>query len=294
MNQKKLKDLNLMDDFLFQAVMTYPDIGELFAQRILELIFHRQFQNLTIVAQKVYGGMDTDLRGARLDLYVEENDCTKMDAAYDDSIYDLEPDRNNRVSMVKAFPKRARFYHATINRHILKSGEEFGNLKNVYVIFLCNYDPFGYDRMQYTIKNMCVEDTDMPYEDGARTIVLYTKGTKGDVSEELRQFLDYMEHTDHAHAVSDTLRELQEMVDIVKHDGEVSLAYMKWFEHDRMMVEEGREEERKNTERERLRAENAEARAYSAETRASSAETRASSAETELAKYRLLYGNLPS
>lgn len=51
MNQKKLNDLNLMDDFLFQAVMTYPDIGELFAQRILELIFHRQFQNLTIVAQ---------------------------------------------------------------------------------------------------------------------------------------------------------------------------------------------------------------------------------------------------
>ena len=147
MNQKKLKDLNLMDDFLFQAVMTYPDIGELFAQRILELIFHRQFRNLTIVAQKVYGGMDTNLRGARLDLYVEKNDCTKMDAAYDSSIYDLEPDRNNRVSMVKAFPKRARFYHATIDRHILKSGEEFGNLKNVYVIFLCNYDPFGYDHM---------------------------------------------------------------------------------------------------------------------------------------------------
>ena len=242
--------------------------------------------------------MDTDLRGARLDLYVEENDHAKMDAAYDDSIYGLEPDQNNKMPMVKAFPKRARFYHVTIDRHILKSGEEFGNLKNVYVIFLCNYDPFGYDRMQYTIKNMCVEDTEMPYEDGARTIVLYTKGTKGDVSEELRQFLDYMEHTDHAHAVSDTLRELQKMVDIVKHDGEVSLAYMKWFEHDRMMMEEGREEgreeERKNTERERLRAENAEARAYSAETRASSAEIRASSAETELAKYRLLYGNLPS
>ena len=86
-----------------------------------------------------------------------------------------------------------------------------------------------------------------------------------------------VEDTDHVHAVSDTLRELQEMVDIVKHDGEVSLAYMKWFEHDRMMMEEGREEERKNIERERLRAEN-----------------RASSAETELAKYRLLYGKLPS
>ena len=73
MNQKKLKDLNLMDDFLFQAVMTYPDIGELFAQRILELIFHRQFQNLTIVAQKVYGGMVIGQTGKTED--IEINVC---------------------------------------------------------------------------------------------------------------------------------------------------------------------------------------------------------------------------
>ena len=86
---------------------------------------------MEIVAQKVYGGMDTNLRGTRLDLYVEENDRVKMDATYDDSIYDLEPDRNNKVSMVKAFPKRVHFYHATIDRHILKSDDDFGNLKNV-------------------------------------------------------------------------------------------------------------------------------------------------------------------
>ena len=76
------------------------------------------------------------------------------------------------------------------------------------------------------------------------------------------------------------MRELQEMVEQVKRDGEVSLRYMKWFEHDRMMMEKGREQERQNTERERLRAE--------------AAEIRANSAETELAKYRLLYGNLQS
>ena len=81
MNKKKLGDLNLMDDFLFQAIMSYPDIGELFARKILELIFRRQFQNLQVVAQKVYGGLNTDLRGARLDLYVEENDCAKINAS---------------------------------------------------------------------------------------------------------------------------------------------------------------------------------------------------------------------
>ena len=285
MTKKKLEDLNLMDDFLFQAIMSYPDIGELFARKILELIFHRQFRNLEIVAQKVYGGLNTDLRGARLDLYVEENDCARIDATCADSVYDLEPDQNNKTASIRSFPKRVRFYHAIIDSHVLKSGQEFGKLKNVYVIFLCNYDPFGCDRAKYTIKNMCVEDPYIPYEDGACTIVLYTKGTQGDIPEDLRQFLDYMEHTNADHAVTDTLKELQQMVDTVKQDGEVSIAYMKWFEHDQMLLEEGRAEERKNTEKERLRAD-------AAESRANSAESLNHSLSEKLRLYEKTYGKL--
>ena len=29
------------------------------------------------------------------------------------------------------------------------------------MIFICNYDPFGYDRVKYTIRNMCVEEPEM-------------------------------------------------------------------------------------------------------------------------------------
>ena len=294
MNKKKLGDLNLMDDFLFQAIMSYPDIGELFAQKILELIFHRQFRNLEIVAQKVYGGLNTDLRGARLDLYVEENDCARIDATCADSVYDLEPDQNNKTASIRSFPKRVRFYHAIIDSHVLKSGQEFGKLKNVYVIFLCNYDPFGCDRAKYTIKNMCVEDPDIPYEDGACTIVLYTKGTQGDIPEDLRQFLDYMEHTNADHAITDTLKELQQMVDTVKQDGEVSIAYMKWFEHDQMLLEEGRDkgraEERKNTEKEREKAKLERLRADAAESRANSAESLNHSLSEKLRLYEKTYG----
>ena len=296
MNKKKLGDLNLMDDFLFQAIMSYPDIGELFAQKILELIFHRQFRNLEIVAQKVYGGLNTDLRGARLDLYVEENDCARIDATCADSVYDLEPDQNNKTASLRSFPKRVRFYHAIIDSHVLKSGQEFGKLKNVYVIFLCNYDPFGCDRAKYTIKNMCVEDPDIPYEDGACTIVLYTKGTQGDIPEDLRQFLDYMEHTNADHAITDTLKELQQMVDTVKQDGEVSIAYMKWFEHDQMLLEEGRDkgraEERKNTEKEREKAKLERLRADAAESRANSAESLNHSLSEKLRLYEKTYGKL--
>ena len=257
--RKKLEELNLLDDFLFNAMMTYPEMGEKFTRKILKLLFNREFRNLKVIAQKSYGGLNTDLRGARLDVYVESDDSAEIDASEDVSVYDLEPDKNDKAKYIAAFPQRIRFYHAIIDSRSLKSGEDFGKLKRVYVIFICNYDPFGCDRVKYTIRNMCVEEPEMPYDDGAQTTVLYTKGTKDDdISEELRQFLNYMENTTQTNAVNDTLKAIQKMVDIVKRDGEVSLSYMKGFERDTIMYEKGQEAKRQNTERERQRADSAE------------------------------------
>ena len=165
------------------------------------------------------------------------------------------------------------------------------------MIFISDYDPFGYDRVKYTIKNACMEEPGMPYEDGARTMVLYTKGTKGGVSEKLSQLLRYMEHTTWENAVNDTLKEIQEMVEIVKRDQEVTVGYMKWFERDRMLreesLEEGRAEERKNTEAERQRADEEHQRADEAEKnmetacqRADAAERKIAELEAELRKYQ--------
>lgn len=257
--RKKLEELNLLDDFLFNAMMTYPEMGEEFTRKILKLLFNKEFRNLKVIAQKSYGELNTDLRGARLDVYVESDDSAEIDAAEDTSIYDLEPDKNDKAKYVAAFPQRIRFYHAIIDSRSLKSGEDFGKLKRVYVIFICNYDLFGYDRVKYTIRNMCVEEPEMPYDDGAQTTILYTKGTKDDnIFEELRQFLNYMENTTQTNAVNDTLKDIQKMVDIVKRDGEVSLSYMKGFERDTIMYEKGQEAERQNTEKERQRANSAE------------------------------------
>lgn len=108
-------------------------------------------------------------------------------------------------------------------------------------------------------------EPDVPYDDGAKTIFLYTRGTKGQVSEEVRQFLRYMENSTSENAVNDTLRDFHQIVETVKKDREVSVKYMKQFERDNMMRAEGREEERKNTEREHARAERECARANALE-----------------------------
>ena len=120
--RKKLEELNLLDDFLFNAMMTYPEMGEKFTRKILKLLFNREFRNLKVIVQKSYGGLNTDLRGARLDVYVESDDSAEIDASEDASIYDLEPDKNDKAKYIAAFPQRIRFYHAIIDSRSLKSG----------------------------------------------------------------------------------------------------------------------------------------------------------------------------
>ena len=61
--RKKLEELNLLDDFLFNAMMTYPEIGEKFTRKILKLLFNRDFRNLKVIAQKSYGGMNKSRKG---------------------------------------------------------------------------------------------------------------------------------------------------------------------------------------------------------------------------------------
>ena len=119
---------------------------------------------------------------------------------------------------------------------------EYSALRNVVVIFITTYDPFGLNRMVYTISSKCEEVPDMPYDDGAKTLFLYTKGKEGNPPEELRQLLHYMEDTRVENAVTPELRELHEMVTQVKCDKEVGLAYMKAYELEQRLLRQGREE----------------------------------------------------
>ena len=137
--------------------------------------------------------------------------------------------------------RRVRFYHAKIDAGSLARGMEYSALRNVVVIFITTYDPFGLNRMIYTISNKCEEVPDMPYDDGAKTLFLYTKGTEGNPPEKLKQLLRYMEDTRAENAVTPELRELHEMVTQVKCDKEVGLAYMKSYEIEQRLLRKGEE-----------------------------------------------------
>ena len=84
--KRKLEQLNLLDDFLFGSVLSYPEIGEAFCRRILKILLNVDMDRLHVVPQKVYYGSDTDQRGTRLDVYIEETGGAG-------TVYDVEPEK---------------------------------------------------------------------------------------------------------------------------------------------------------------------------------------------------------
>lgn len=202
----------------------------------------------------MFYGADADLHGARLDVCVvptaEEEFVGRA------AVYDIEPDRSSGAADRKALPRRVRFYQGKLSMGELHAGEEYDKLKDVFIIMIMPYDPFGLGRMVYTIRNHCAEEPEMKYEDGANTVFLYTKGTKEASDEKLKQLLHYMEHSRYENAVNDDLRRIHEMVETVKRDPETSIAYLRLQEKlSRSRKEgkkEGREEGRKEGDLQRL------------------------------------------
>ena len=237
MKRKQLEDLNLLDDFLFWKMLTSPEYKDDFAGILLETILGKCFSSLEIIPQKTIYGADTELHGARLDVYLKENSDVE-----DAAVLDLEPEKDSRARSVATLPRRVRYYHSLIDGGILEAGEGYQSLRPVYVIMFLPFDPFGMDHMVYTIRNRCIELPDLPYEDGATTIFLYTRGRNGIPSEKLAQLLHYMEATKTENAANDTLRRLDEMVSRVKSKKEVSLEFMKSWEYEQMIREIAKEE----------------------------------------------------
>lgn len=222
--RKRLEEMNLLEDFLFGAMVTYPGIGEQFVRMLLKIIFGREFKHLSVTAQKVFYGADTNLHGARLDVYLEPEIEDNSEGRA--TVYDMEPDRKDSAEDKRVLPRRMRFYHAKITARSLNAGADYGELKNVIIIMIMPYDPFGLKRMIYTVKNRCVEVPDMEYEDGAETVFLYTGGTQGVPNEGLEQLLHYLENTTYENAANTDLHEIHRMVETVKNDPEVIARHM--------------------------------------------------------------------
>ena len=89
--------------------------------------------------------------------------------------------------------KRSRYYHSQIDMDLLRSGQDYEELPDSYVIFICDFDPFYRKKYRYTFDMTCREDGDVALEDGSHTVFLSTCGENEDeVPAELVKFLKYV------------------------------------------------------------------------------------------------------
>ena len=221
---KTLEEMNCLDDFLMNVVAEDPEVGEAFCRRLISALLQRELGRIRVRAQHALQGETPERKGIRLDVEVEE---LAGEGARVERVYNVEPHLRNDMD----FPRHNRFYQARIDaRHLKRGVMDYSVLPDLYVITILNFDPFGYDRMFYTIRNGCEEEGSLKYPDGLQFIYFYTEGKKGG-REELATLLRYFRQSTEENAVDDVTRELHGYVSRVKAKPEVRDRFMDFEEY---------------------------------------------------------------
>lgn len=216
---KTLEELNVLDDFLMNAIVTMPEVGEIFCKTVLSVLLQRKIGKIRVSSQQIVPPLTPELRGIRMDVEVLEY---AGESGRLSRVYDMEPNLRRNVHL----PRHNRFYQAKIDGRHLKSGEEdFVRLPDLYVITITNYDPFGYDYMMYRIGNCCREVPELSYDDGLEFIYFYTGGHKGG-NESIRAMLHYIQSSCKENVVDEATREIDKIVEQVRTLPEVRNEYM--------------------------------------------------------------------
>lgn len=210
--RKTLNELTIKDNFMFGAVMCEENN----CKRLLELILGFPIERVEVSKERsmVY---HPEYKGVRLDVYAKDEHNTHYNVEMQSVAH-------------RALEKRSRYYHSQIDMDLLASGKEYAELPNTYVIFICDFDPFGQRKYCYTFRHICLESPDMQLKDGCETIFLSTRGeNRGDVSPEMAKFLAYVRadlEECNADFEDDFVKELQRSVYEIKQSRRMGERYM--------------------------------------------------------------------
>lgn len=166
--------LTISNDFIFSKVMKDEYICKLLIEEMLNV----KVGKIEYIEEQKTIDLDFSSKGIRLDVYLED----------ENRIFNIEMQVSNKVNIMK----RSRFYQSLIDLNNLQSGEDYDNLKESYIIFICTYDLFKLGLPKYTFQNVCLEDYSLKSDDGAYKVVFNTKAFSKASSENLKAILQYI------------------------------------------------------------------------------------------------------
>lgn len=227
-------EIGISNAFVFGKVMAAnPDL-------LLELLQYSlpemQIQSIRDVGREVDIKLSIDSHGIRLDVSAEDSEGRKIDVEM-------------QLKDEKDIPRRMRYYSGAIDQTILEAGTDYDGLVDTVIVFITLFDPFGKDFIQYTFRNLCLEDRELELSDGTTKVILNAVGTIGNVPEELKGFLKLVAGPGDYEAGSFADR-VQKQVIVARKNAEWRRQYMDWkmaLRHERNLgreegIEEGREE----------------------------------------------------
>ena len=157
MNLKKteLKDLNLLDRFLFAEAIEDPETMEL----ILKIILGRDIVLKHLPQAEKEQRSFLWSRQVKLDVWAQDKD---------DIVYDTEVQKRD----TKDLPKRSRLYNSMIDSKLLMPGSaSYNDLNDVYIIMIAPFDMFGKGLYRYTFNMVCKEVPEVTLADGATSLL---------------------------------------------------------------------------------------------------------------------------
>ena len=249
--------------FLFGKVMTSnPNL-------LLELLqyslpeFH--IQQIENPEKEADVKLSIDAHGVRLDVITTDDHGRRIDVEM-------------QMRDEKNIPRRMRYYEGSIDQTILEKSQNYNRLGDVVILFITPFDPFdAHGYYKYTFRNTCQEDKELVLDDGVTKVVLNAVGRKGEITSELKEFLQLVAgNVDPTCYLEGSFADrVQRQVHIARRNARWRKEYMDWemtLRNEREKGreegrEEGRMEERAKTEVQRKRAEAEKERADAAEER---------------------------
>ena len=207
-HQKPVDELTFTDDGMFQAVLHNPEICAELVERLLHIkVGHVEYPELEKTIKPFYS-----TKGVRLDVYLKD----------EDKIIDVELQSYPQ----EALGKRTRYYQSMIDMDSLMKGQDYTELKESYVLFICKKDPFFKDEENknsyglpcYTFQNICKENNGVKLNDKSLKVIYNASAYEQEKDEKIKAFLHYISTNEPGE--DDFSNRLSDLVEIIK-DNEI-------------------------------------------------------------------------
>ena len=230
---KKIEDLTFIDDEMFQAVMHEPGVCAEFVERLLHVKVEKvQFPKLEKAIAPFY-----TTKGVRLDVYLKD----------ENKIIDVEIQKYEQ----EALGKRTRYYQSMIDMDSLMKGQDYPQLKETYILFICTFDPFKKNEKEtyglplYTFKNLCLEESDVQLGDNSTKVIYNASAYKAVKDERIQQLLQFISTNNPGEDLFSN--KLAELVKKLKENERFRSDYAAMNLHDRDLIRNTKKEVAKET-----------------------------------------------